>query len=64
MVGIDARNKHILDPKYICSVCSLILRDPIQLTECGHRQCQTCLNPEQQTTIKCLQCQTETLRSD
>ncbi|CAF4687999.1 unnamed protein product [Rotaria sp. Silwood2] len=63
MVGIDARNKHILDTKYICPVCSLILRDPVQLTECGHRQCQTCFNIEQQTTIICQQCQTETLRN-
>ncbi|CAF3030963.1 unnamed protein product [Rotaria sp. Silwood2] len=63
MVGIDARNKHILDTKYICPVCSLILRDPVQLTECGHRQCQTCFNIEQQTTIICRQCQTETLRN-
>ncbi|CAF3886979.1 unnamed protein product [Rotaria sp. Silwood1] len=62
MVGIDARNKHILDTKYICPACSLILRDPVQLTQCGHRQCQTCLNVEQETTIKCQQCQSETLR--
>ncbi|CAF1441839.1 unnamed protein product, partial [Rotaria sp. Silwood1] len=64
MVGIDAKNKHILDQRYICPVCSLILRDPVQLTECGHRQCQTCLSTEQETTIKCQQCQSETLRSD
>ncbi|CAF1295177.1 unnamed protein product [Rotaria sordida] len=62
MVGIDARNKHILDTKYICPACSLILRDPVQLTQCGHRHCQTCLNVEQETTIKCRQCQLETLR--
>ncbi|CAF1258513.1 unnamed protein product [Rotaria sordida] len=62
MVGIDARNKHILDTKYICPVCSLILREPVQLTECGHRLCQTCLSAEQETTIKCRQCQTETSR--
>ncbi|CAF1299272.1 unnamed protein product [Rotaria sordida] len=62
MVGMDTRNKHILDTKYICPVCSLILRDPVQLTQCGHRLCQTCLNVEQETTIKCRQCQLETLR--
>ncbi|CAF2709244.1 unnamed protein product [Rotaria sp. Silwood2] len=62
MVGIDARNKHILDTKYICLVCSLILRDPVQLTECGHRYCQTCLNTQQEMTIKCQQCPTDTLR--
>ncbi|CAF2767716.1 unnamed protein product [Rotaria sp. Silwood2] len=64
MVGIDARNKHSLDTKYICPVCSLILQDPVQLTKCGHRQCHTCVNVEHGTTIKCWQCQAETLRSD
>ncbi|CAF4861889.1 unnamed protein product [Rotaria sp. Silwood1] len=63
MVGIDSNNKNILDTKYICPVCSLILRDPAQLTQCGHRVCHTCLNIEQQTII-CRQCQAETLRSD
>ncbi|CAF4210106.1 unnamed protein product, partial [Rotaria sordida] len=48
MVGIDARNKHMVDTKYICPVCSLILRGSVQLTECGHRLCQTCLNAEQE----------------
>ncbi|CAF4635321.1 unnamed protein product, partial [Rotaria sp. Silwood2] len=64
MVGIDARNKYILDTKYICPVCSLILRDPVQLSKCGHRQCQTCLNAEQETTIKCRQCHSETSLTD
>ncbi|CAF1499053.1 unnamed protein product [Rotaria sp. Silwood1] len=61
MVGIDARNKNILDTKYICPSCSFILRDPIQLTQCGHRYCQTCLNIGQETTMNCQQCETETL---
>ncbi|CAF3805905.1 unnamed protein product [Rotaria sp. Silwood1] len=62
MVGNDARNKHILDRTFICSVCSFILHDRLQLTECGHRLCQSCFNVEQETTIKCRQCQLETLR--
>ncbi|CAF4672408.1 unnamed protein product, partial [Rotaria sp. Silwood2] len=64
MVGFNAKNLHSLDTKCICPVCLLILRDPVQLTGCGHRQCQTCLNVEQETTIKCRQCQTETLPID
>ncbi|CAF2967094.1 unnamed protein product [Rotaria sp. Silwood2] len=64
MVGIDARNKSILDTKYICPTCSLILQNPIQLPDCGHRFCETCLNTEQKMTIKCPQCQAEILRSD
>ncbi|CAF4207678.1 unnamed protein product [Rotaria sordida] len=63
MVGVDARNKRCLDTKYICHACSLILRDPVQLLACGHRYCQTCLNIEQEETIKCQQCQSETLRN-
>ncbi|CAF3970841.1 unnamed protein product, partial [Rotaria sordida] len=42
MFGFDAKNKLILDTKFICPACTLILRDPIQLTYCGHRQCQSC----------------------
>ncbi|CAF0853293.1 unnamed protein product [Rotaria sordida] len=63
MVGIDAKNKHILDIKYICPVCTLILRDPVQLNECGHRQCQSCFDAEHEITIKCRQCQSETSRT-
>ncbi|CAF4319557.1 unnamed protein product, partial [Rotaria sordida] len=64
MVGVNARNKHIFDTKYICPVCLLILRDPVQLKKCGHRQCETCLNAKQEITIKCSQCQSETLRTE
>ncbi|CAF4994329.1 unnamed protein product, partial [Rotaria sp. Silwood1] len=53
---------HILDTKYICPSCSLILKDPVQLTECGHRLCQTCFSTQPETTIQCRQCQSETLR--
>ncbi|CAF2645569.1 unnamed protein product [Rotaria sp. Silwood2] len=60
MVGIDAKNKNILDTSYICSVCPLILRNPIQLAGCGHRQCQSCLESQHGTTIKCPQCLTVT----
>ncbi|CAF4794600.1 unnamed protein product, partial [Rotaria sp. Silwood2] len=42
----------------------LILRDRVQLSKCGHRQCQTCLNAEQETTIKCRQCHSETSLTD
>jgi hypothetical protein len=48
MVGIDAKNKTILDPKYICPKCSLILQDPVQLNACGHRLCQSCSNAQLQ----------------
>jgi hypothetical protein len=47
MVGIDSRNKNILDQKYICPKCLLILQDPVQLSICGHRQCQSCIDTQQ-----------------
>ncbi|CAF1091688.1 unnamed protein product [Rotaria sp. Silwood1] len=62
MVGIDAKNRHLLDTKYICPVCLLILRNPIQWSKCGHRQCQSCVDDQHAVTIKCPQCQFETLR--
>ncbi len=41
MGGFDASNIDVIDPLYLCAVCSLILREPVQLS-CGHRQCKTC----------------------
>ena len=30
-------------PDYLkCSVCHLVLRDPIQILKCGHRFCKPC----------------------
>ncbi|CAF3778917.1 unnamed protein product [Rotaria sp. Silwood1] len=59
MPGFDARNKRVLDTKFICSVCSFILKDPMQLTCCGHRICQACLQRQHEMKMKCLQCSTE-----
>ncbi|CAF1187064.1 unnamed protein product [Rotaria sordida] len=36
-----------------------MLQDPVQLSICGHRQCQSCFNTQQGTTITCPRCQTE-----
>ncbi|CAF4234383.1 unnamed protein product, partial [Adineta steineri] len=60
MVGIDAQNKNILDKKFICSDCSLILRDPVQLTACGHRLCHSCSLNQNQAFVTCSQCQIQT----
>ncbi|CAF3903083.1 unnamed protein product, partial [Rotaria sordida] len=59
---MDAQNKNILDPKFICSICSFILCDPVQLNTCGHRLCQSCFATLNQTIIKCPQCDIETPR--
>ena len=48
MVDFDAKNKNILDPKYMCGKCSLIIKNPVQLSICGHRQCQSCFDAQQQ----------------
>ncbi|CAF1436781.1 unnamed protein product [Adineta steineri] len=60
MVGFDTKNRSNLDSKYKCSDCSLILRDPVQLTICGHRLCQFCFVNQNQTRITCSQCQIQT----
>ena len=28
--------------RYVCSECQLLLKDPVQLTRCGHRLCISC----------------------
>ena len=30
--------------RYKCQICLLILRDPVQLSECGHRFCRLCID--------------------
>lgn len=30
------------DPRVKCIFCRLIIKEPIQLTECGHRGCKGC----------------------
>ncbi|CAF2919744.1 unnamed protein product [Rotaria sp. Silwood2] len=63
MAGYDTKNKVVLHRKYICTICSLILKDPIQLTCCGLRICESCFQHQHGMKRKCLQCLTETLPS-
>lgn len=28
----------------ICVVCHLVLKEPVQLVQCGHRLCKSCFN--------------------
>ncbi|CAF0749034.1 unnamed protein product, partial [Adineta ricciae] len=60
MGGFNVKNISTLNPGYICPQCSLVIHDPVQLSECGHRQCQSCTPIEQQATITCSVCQTQT----
>ena len=42
--GYDVELLNAVDRKYECQICLLILRDPVQLSECGHRFCKSCMN--------------------
>ncbi|CAF4850165.1 unnamed protein product [Rotaria sp. Silwood1] len=59
-IGFDARNKDSL-VTYICWFCSFLLRNPIQLI-CGHRFCQSCINVEESSIVKCNICNEVTPR--
>ena len=48
MPGLQARNINTLHTRYICPVCSLILRHPLQINTCGHRLCQSCVRHNNQ----------------
>ncbi|XP_029188154.1 TNF receptor-associated factor 4-like isoform X1 [Acropora muricata] len=45
MPGYDAQFTSPLDKAFECPVCLIALRDPMQITPCGHRVCNTCLQP-------------------
>ncbi|CAF1098463.1 unnamed protein product [Adineta steineri] len=60
MVGFNMGNRDNISSNYICIICSLLLRDPVQLTECGHRQCQSCIDTQHQKIIICPACQIPT----
>ncbi|CAF1346170.1 unnamed protein product [Rotaria sordida] len=59
---MDAQNKNIFYPKFICFVCLFILHDPVQFNTCGHRLCQSCFDTLKDNVIKCPQCGIETQR--
>lgn len=42
--GYDADFVNGLPSEYECPICQLAFKDPVQLEECGHRFCQSCLN--------------------
>ncbi|CAF0843364.1 unnamed protein product [Rotaria sp. Silwood1] len=56
MCGFNSENKNRMDVKFICQICNLILRDPIQLY-CGHRFCESCIDIKGREHIKCHQCE-------
>ncbi|CAF1078601.1 unnamed protein product [Adineta steineri] len=55
--------------RFKCIFCKLIIRDPIQLTECGHRSCRNCFDerankePDGNVTCPCDDCHIVTNKS-
>lgn len=41
--GYEAEFVTTLPNEYECPICQLAYRDPVQLEECGHRLCYSCL---------------------
>lgn len=33
-----------IDPRFKCLFCELVIKEPIQLVECGHRVCRGCFD--------------------
>ena len=42
--GYKIDDSDSINPRFKCIFCSQIVRDPIQLTECGHRGCRECFD--------------------
>lgn len=45
MGGYDADFVSPISPDYLCPICQLAFRDPVQTRDCGHRFCESCLEP-------------------
>ncbi|CAF1445355.1 unnamed protein product [Adineta ricciae] len=53
--GYFVKNIDNIDQNFICQSCHLVFRQPFHL-RCGHRQCQTCLNTQNNNIIHCILC--------
>ena len=42
--GYDVEVDGIILTELECPLCSLVLRNPVQLEQCGHCMCHNCLN--------------------
>ena len=43
-VGYDVESVDILNQNFNCQICMFIIRDPVQLSECGHGFCKLCMD--------------------
>ncbi|CAM2727229.1 unnamed protein product [Rotaria socialis] len=62
-MGFNAKNKHAIDSVYICQICDLILRDPVQLN-CGDRLCKSCVEAKEGEKIQCPACGEQSDKKD
>jgi hypothetical protein len=68
--GYDVDDIEKFDSRYKCIFCSLIIREPIQLTECGHRSCRggfdirAATTTDGNVTCPCEDCQLITNKND
>lgn len=46
MPGFAIQNIDTSVINFLCQICSLLLRDPMQLV-CGHRCCKSCIQDQQ-----------------
>ena len=49
--GFDVENLDKINPRFKCIFCDLVIREPIQLSECGHRSCRECFELRAAKTI-------------
>ncbi|CAF1490225.1 unnamed protein product, partial [Didymodactylos carnosus] len=63
--GYYIANRDTVDVKYICPLCRLLIREPVQILSCGDRTCQNCLNSNiGQTEFRCPSCKKVATKSD
>ena len=43
--GYDADFVSPISEDYLCPICQLAFKDPVQTRDCGHRFCESCLEP-------------------
>ena len=47
---------------YLCSICKLVLNDPVQIIACGHRFCKSCLKKFTAESSRCMALQRNLLK--
>ena len=50
--GYPAYNMNKYEARYVCLWCSFLIKEPYQLTECGHRVCRGCFESRAATMVE------------